>query len=263
MYQRLARLEYENKVDTLEYENILDKLVMMKEVEMSYYEMLTKLYDCKQILGFNVIAKKEISCKNSEIKLIHDPSFLFSDNLKINDIIAMRVSAKIADIFRHMYYTNPADINVYDTYGPIRDKYFLDVLTSQIDDSEYKKYRKMLIDTKYNFAFIYDKNILELLEYDEEDEENEIIDLIASLGTKLNNSILLNEKNSKRFLLDINYIRACALATPIEYLESLKYSIEINDNINEGDLVFIKILEMAIDDKNNFDENDIPYTRRF
>lgn len=272
MYQKLARLEFENKLDSVEYENTLVTIARIKRVEKEYYEKLVKLLGEKQILVFNVIAQKEMLGKASPDKPIHDPSFLFSNKLKKSDVMTMRISSKITDIFRHLYYTNPATINIYDTYGPIRDKYFLDVLSSQIEDSEYKDYRKMLIDAKYDFAFVYDKSVSELLDFDEEDEENENIDLIVSLGTvleykdkfdKLNNATLMSEKNRRRFLLDVDYIRASALAVPLEHLEVLKYTIDTQSDKSEGTSVFSKILEMTIEDKDNFDEIDIPYTRRF
>lgn len=273
LYQKLARLEYEHKVDGFEYEKTIDLISRIKKAENEYYEKLALLYGEKKILAFNVIAQKEMLGQTSQTKPIHDPAFLFSNKLKKNDVMTMRISAKIADIFRHMYYKNPAAINVYDTYGPIRDKYFLDVLTSQIEDSEYKDYRKMLIDAKYDYAFVYDKSVSELLEIDEEDEENENMDLVVSLGTvleykdkfaKLNNSTLMSEKNRRRFLLDVDYIRASALGAPREHLEVLKYTLETQkEPLSEGSWVFCRILDMALEDKDFFDEGDIPYTRRF
>ncbi len=273
MYRKLARLEFEYKLDSIEYEKTLEIIERLKKAESKYYEMLTRIYDKKHILVFNVIAQKDVLGKATEYIPIHDISYLFSNKIKQTDVMTMRVSAKITDIFRHIHYNNPADINVYDTYGPFRDKYFLDVLSSQIEDSEFSDYRKMLIDAKYDFAFIYDKSVSELLEIDEEDEENENMDLVASLGTvldykdkfaKLNNSVLMSEKNRRRFLLDVDYIRACALATPREYLENLKYTLESQkEPLSEGSLVFCRILDMALEDKDFFEEGDIPYTRRF
>lgn len=273
LYQKLAKLEYEYKLDSDEYENTLNIIARVKKAESDYYEKLVKQYGKKQILAFNVIAQKEMLGQPSSDKPIHDPAFLFSNKLKKTDVMTMRISAKITDIFRHLYHTNPAAINVYDTYGPIRDKYFLDVLTSQIEDSEYKDYRKLLIEAKYDYAFVYDKSVSELLDYDEEDEENENMDLVVSLGTvleykdkfaKLNNATLLSENNRRRFLLDVDYIRASALGAPLEHLELLKYSLESQkEPMSEGTLVFSRILDMAIEDRDIFDEGDIPYTRRF
>ena len=273
MYRKLAKLEFEHKLDSPEYENTLNVIARIKKAENDYYEMLAKTYGEKQILAFNVIAQKEMLGQTSPNKPIHDPAYLFSNKLKRSDVVIMRISSKIADIFRHMYYKNPATINVYDTYGPIRDKYFLDVLSSQIGDSDYSGYRKMLIDAKYDYAFVNDKNVCELLDFDEKDEENENIDLIVSLGTvleykdrfaKLNNATLMSEKNRRRFLLDVDYIRASALGAPKEHLEILKYSLESQkEPLSEGSLVFCRILDMALEDKDIFDEGDIPYTRRF
>lgn len=273
MYRKLARLEFEHKLDSPEYEDTLKIIAKLKKSENDYYMMLTKLYGEKQILAFNVIAQKDMLGRVSSDKAIHEVAYLFSSKLKKEDVMIMRISSKITDIFRHMYYKEPAVINVYDTYGPIRDKYFLDVLSSQIDDSEYKDFRRMLINAKYDYAFVNDKDVCELLDYDEEKEENENMDLIVSLGTvleykdkfaKLNNATLMSEKNRKRFLLDVDYIRASALGVPNEQLEVLKYTI-LNQgaNMSEGSQVFVRILEMAMEDKDIFDEGDIPYKRRF
>lgn len=272
MYRRLAKFEYEGKRDSVNYLKTLETINNLKQSEKEYYDTLCRLGDKKQLLIYNILSQKEMLGQISQPKQIYDPSYLFSNKLKSSDVILMRVSAKITDLFRHMHYQDPATLNIYDTYAPIRDKYFLDVLSSQIDDFEYKDYRKMLIDAKYNYAFVYDKDVCELLDYDKEDEDNENIDLIVSLGTvleykdkfaKLNNRTLLSPNNRKRFLLDVNYIRACALGVPNEYLEVLKYSIEGQKEISEGSMVFVKILEMAIEDKNIFDEGDIPYKRKF
>ena len=95
----------------------------------------------------------------------------------------MRISYKLIDIFRHQYIKDTATFNIYDTYTPMRDKQFLDVLTEQIQDEEYKAYRKMLINAKYDYAYVNSKNVEELKDYDKELEENEYLDLIATLGT--------------------------------------------------------------------------------
>ena len=273
MYKKLARLEFEHKLDSPEYENTLKLIAKLKKAEADYYLMLTKTYDEKQILAFNVIAQKDMLGRVSSDKPIHEPSYLFSSKLKTDHVVVMRISSKITDIFRHMYYKEPAVINVYDTYGPMRDKYFLDVLSSQIDDYEYKDFRKMLINAKYDYAFVNDKDVCELLDFNEEDEENENMDLIVSLGTvleykdkfaKLNNATLMSEKNRKRFLLDVDYIRASALGVPREHLEVLKYTLQCQESsLSEGSKVFVKILEMTLEDKDIFDEGDIPYRRKF
>ena len=192
----------------------------------------------------------------------NDASNLFSLRASANDVIVMRISSKIIDIFRHMHHKNPAALNVYDTYEPLRDKYFIDVLDSQIDDEEYQNYRKLLINTKYDYAFVFDKDIKELRDYDEDLEDYENIDLVVGRGTimqykekfeKLDNKSLLNPKNMKRFILDINYIRACALGISEENIEMIKMIILKENPIpNEGLSVFLNILNIAIEDKNSF-----------
>lgn len=274
LYKKLARLEIEGKYNSEEFKRTLKLINKLKISETNYYQFLSTLGDEKYILSYNVIAKKEaLGDVSSAKKPLNDASYLFSPKASANDIIVMRISSKITDVFRHMYHKDPATLNVYDTYEPLRDKYFLDVLDSQIDDKEYSKYKKLLINAKYDYAFVFDKDIKELREYDEEKEDNENINLIIGVGSlmqykekfeKLDNKTLLSPKNMRRFILDINYIRACALSISEESIEMIKMVIlKENPNPNEGLSVFLNILNVAIEDKNNFDEGDIPYKRKF
>ena len=73
-----------------------------------------------------------------------------------------------------------------------------------------------------------------------------------------------SKKNIKRFILDINYIRACALSISEESIEMLKMVIlKENPTPTEGLKVFLNILNISIEDKKIFDEGDIPYKRKF
>lgn len=274
LYKKLSRLELEGKTNTKEFEDTIDLINKIKLAETNYYCFLSTLGDEKYILSYNVIAKKEaLGDVSGAKKQLNDPSYVFSPKIKPNDVIVMRISSKITDTFRHMYHKNPAALNLYDTYEPLRDKYFLDVLDSQIEDKEYINYKKQLIEAKYNYAFIFDKDIKELREYDEELEENENMDLVIGIGSimqykekfkNLDKKTLTSPKNIKRFILDINYIRACALSLPEENLEMIKQIIlKENETKTEGLDIFINILDLAIEDKNNFDESDIPYKRKF
>lgn len=273
LYRKLARLELNGQVDSVEYENVLKLIDKIKANEKEYYENLSTLGDEKFILSFNVIAQKDVLGETNITRPLHDSSYLFSNKVKDEDIIVMRISSKITDIFRHMYYKDAVTLNVYDTFAPIRDKYFLDVLDSQIGDSEYSNYKKMLINAKYDYAFINDKDILELREYDEEKAKEDNMEVLIGLGTildykekfsKLNNKTLLHPINRRRLLLDIDFIRASALSVPSEKIEMIKYVIESQeDKINEGLQVFLNILDISLEDKNNFDEGDIPYKRKF
>ena len=274
LYRKLSRLEQEGKYNSEEFKETLKLINKIKVAETNYYQFLSSLGDEKYILSYNVIAKKEaLGDVSSSKKPLNDASYLFSPKASPNDIIVMRISSKITDAFRHMYHKDPATLNVYDTYEPLRDKYFLDVLDYQIDDDEYSNYKKMLINAKYDYAFVFDKDIKELREYDEELEDNENIDLIVGIGTlmqykekfeKLDNKTLLSKKNMKRFILDINYIRACALSISEESIEMLKMVIlKENPTPTEGLKVFLNILNVSIEDKKIFDEGDIPYKRKF
>ena len=274
LYKKLARLELEGKYNSEEFKKTVKLINKIKISETNYYQFLSTLGDEKYILSYNVIAKKEaLGDVSTKKKPLNDVSYLFSPKADANDIIAMRISSKITDIFRHMYHKDPATLNVYDTYEPLKDKYFIDILDSQIDDEEYFKYKKLLVNAKYDYAFVFDKDIKELREYDEELEDNQNIDLVVGIGSimeykekfqKLDTKTLLNPKNMKRLILDINYIRACALSIPEENIEMIKMvTLNENPNPSEGLNVFLNILNMAIEDKNNFDEGDIPYKRKF
>lgn len=274
LYRKLARLEMENKKDGIEYTNTLILINKIKKEENLYYDKLSKLSNEKSILSFSVYAQKDVFGEIKSDKSLYSPETLISSKISKNQIIAMRISSKIMDIFRHKYHSSDnAILNVYDTYTPIRDKYFLDILSDQIDDDDYSDCKKMLINTKYDYAFVFDKDILELKEYDESLEDNENISLYVGLGTILeykdkfissNNEILLNPKNRRRLIMDVNFVRANALCVPIEYLEALKLMISNSDEeLTEGKKFFLNLLDITIEDKDNFEEEDIPYKRKF
>jgi hypothetical protein len=206
-------------------------------------------------------------------KSIFDTCYLFSDKLKKMDVIPMRISYKLIDMFRHQYIKDDATFNIFDTYAPIRDKHFLDVLTSQIEDENYREYRKMLIDAKYDYAYVNSKDVLELRDYDKDKEENENLDVIATLGTmieykdkfkRLSLKTLQNPNNQRRLILDINYIRANALSVPDYQILALKEMIQNEEqNLSEGSKIFLSILDITLQDKESFEEGDIPYKRKF
>ena len=112
-----------------------------------------------------------------------------------------------------------------------------------------------------------------LKEYDETIEDNENIELFVGLGTlfeykdkylSLNNLTLLDPNNRKKLIMDINFIRANALCVPVEYLEALKFMIvDSCDDLTDGKKFFLNLLDITIDDKNQFDEEDIPFKRKF
>lgn len=273
MYRKLARLELEGKTNSEEYKKSIETINRVKKAEKDYYTYLSTLGDEKFILSFNVMAQKDALGQTTISRPLHDPAYLFSRKVSENQIIVMRISSKITDVFRHMFYKDPATLNVYDTYAPLRDKQFLDVLSSQIEDADYRDVKKILIRSKYDYAFVNDKDVLSLREYDEEKEDNENLDLIISLGTvleykdkfaKLDNKTLMHPNNVKRLLLDVDYIRASALSVPNEQLETLKMVIlSQKEELSEGTCVFLNILDMAMEDKNDFEEIDIPYKRKF
>ena len=274
LYKKLARLEYEYKENTKEYEDTIKLINRLKKKEESLYEEIKQKNNSKLILSLSVIASKDLLGEKFDIKTksIFDTAYLFSDKLKDTDVIPMRISYKLIDIFRHQYIKDPATFNIYDTYAPMRDKQFLDVLTEQIQDEEYTAYRKMLINAKYDYAYVNSKNVEELKDYDKELEENEYIDLIATLGTiveykdkfkKLSMKTIMSPNNQRRLILDINYIRANALSVPEIQLQAFKEMIKQEEELTEGMKFFLSIIDLAINDKENYDENDYPYERKF
>ena len=273
LYRKLAKLEIEYRQDSEEYSKTIELINQIKKLENNVYEEINKKNDQKLLLSISVIASQEMLGQKFGKRSIFEPAYLFSDKLKSSDVIPMRISYKVIDLFRHQYIKDDASFHIYDTYIPMRDKHFLDVLSDQIDNEEYREYRKMLIRAKYDYAFVNSKDVKELREYDESLEENENLDLIASLGTiieykdkfaSLNLKTLMSPSNRRRLILDINYIRANALSVPDIQLMSLKEMIiRENTNMSEGMKVFLNIIDLTLEDKLSFDDGDIPYKRRF
>ncbi len=274
LYKKLARLEFEYKEETKEYEDTIKLINKLKKKEESIYDEIRAKNDNKLVLSLSTIASRDLLGDKftSKSKSIFDTSYLFSDKLKDTDIIPMRISYKLIDIFRHQYIKDTATFNIYDTYTPMRDKQFLDVLTEQIQDEEYKAYRKMLIDAKYDYAYVNSKDVEELKDYDKELEENEYLDLIATLGTiveykdkfkTLSMKTLMSPNNKRRLILDINYIRANALSIPEIQLLSLKETIKAEEELTEGMNFFLSIIDLAINEKQDYDENDYPFERKY
>lgn len=274
LYKKLARLEFEHKLNTKEYEDTLNLINKLKIKEEEIYNEIKSKNSEKLVLSLSVIASKDLLGDKFDMKKsIFDTSYLFSDKLKTMDVVPMRISYKLVDIFRHQYIKDDATFNIYDTYAPIRDKHFLDVLTTQIEDDDYKSYRKLLIDAKYDYAYVNSKDVQELRDYDKENEENQCIELIATLGPimdykekfkKLSLKTLQNPNNQRRLILDINYIRANAISVPDYQIMALKEMIKNEEQtLSEGSKFFVGILDIALEDKNTFEEGDIPYTRKF
>ena len=274
LYKKLARLEYEYKLNTKEYEDTIILINKLKKQEEAIYNEIKAKNNEKLSLSLSVIASKDLLGEKFDMKKsIFETSYLFSDKLKNMDVVPMRISYKLIDMFRHQYIKDAATINIYDTYAPIRDKHFLDILTDQISDEEYKEYRKLLINAKYDYAYVNSKDVIELREYDKDAEENENLDVIATLGTmieykekfkKLSLKTLQNPNNQRRLILDINYIRANALSVPNIQIMALQEMVKNEDKIlSEGSKFFLNILDIALQDKNTFDEGEIPYTRKF
>ena len=274
LYKKLARLEFENKTNSKEYEDTIILINKLKKKEEEIYNEINEKNNEKLPLSLSVIASKELLGDKFDMKKsIFDRCYLFSDKLKKMDVIPMRISYKLIDMFRHQYIKDDATFNIFDTYAPIRDKHFLDVLTSQIEDENYREYRKMLIDAKYDYAYVNSKDVLELRDYDKDKEENENLDVIATLGTmieykdkfkRLSLKTLQNPNNQRRLILDINYIRANALSVPDYQILALKEMIQNEEqNLSEGSKIFLSILDITLQDKESFEEGDIPYKRKF
>ena len=274
LYKKLARLELEYKTKTKEYEDTIELINKLKKKEEEIYSEIKAENNEKLPLAISIVASQDLLGKNFNTNTsIFNTSYLFSDKIKNIDVVPMRISYKLIDIFRHQYIKDNATFNIYDTYTPIRDKHFLDVLTEQINDEEYKEFRKLLIDAKYDYAFVNSKDVQELKEYDEEKEENENLDVIATLGAileykekfkKLNLKTLMSPKNQRRLILDINYIRANALSVPDYQIMAVQDMIKNEDEtLTDGTKFFLNVLNLALEDKNKFEEGDIPYIRKF
>ena len=74
----------------------------------------------------------------------------------------------------------------------------------------------------------------------------------------------MSPKNQRRLILDINYIRANALSVPDYQIMAVQDMIKNEDEtLTDGTKFFLNVLNLALEDKNKFEEGDIPYIRKF
>ena len=158
LYLKLAKLEIDGKDCTKEYEETLRAIEIYTALEDKYYDMLEELSkkDSELVLRLNAVTALESQSHFANEKKLCDPSYIIFHDFKIQDIVPMRISNKLFEVFLHNRVSDSNDIEriMYDEYEAQRDQYFVDILDSMSKDKDYKGYKKMLIKAKYKVAFI-------------------------------------------------------------------------------------------------------------
>ena len=185
-YIALAQEEIKNGINSIRYIELLKSVNILKSIEDSIYKKIekntikNKEYVRNLLLKLYQDSEEEIDLERT----LHSPErIIFNDNLG-RKAISMRISNKLSSIFIKFYIDDAnIDKTVYFIGESTRDKYFLDFLDELIVEQKSSYLKNVLINSKYEYAFIncgeydnqkpsedYDelisaKNFLELTKY--------------------------------------------------------------------------------------------------
>lgn len=280
LYRKLEILELNHKENSEEYDSILKTIEYYKKIEDGICYIVYNTSNPQLMLGLAADATLEMCGTKAPTKLIHDPSFIVNNKIHPEDLVSMRISARMHDLYIHFELKKDKDniVEIFDTFYPQKTKYFLDILTEQSNDPSFKEYRKILLDAKYDFAFvnykesicnkIKDENIISANSFRNFTELIEYVDKYS----KLNKATMLYPKNIRRFLLGINYIRANLIQMQESNINDLKtivdFIISSSEDENgivkkEGITAFGEILSFAEEDKEKYNREGFSFKRRF
>lgn len=277
LYQKLSKLEIAHKETTKEYEDILRMIEVYTALEDKYYDMLEELSrkDDDLPLRLNALTALETNFPYSIDKKISDPSYIIFHDFDSEDIVPMRITNKLFEVFIHIK-TSEDDIErkLFDCYDAQKDQYFIDILDSMSKDKEYKDYRKTLINAKYKVAFINKKRTVKKVENDFFSDtaagltNATEVSVYAKKMYKLNRESILSPVNARSILLSSAYIRANLLQMDETSIETLKLILETGEALGDiipgtGKELFESILEYQSEDKTHFKNKGNALKRKF
>lgn len=278
LYQRLTKLEIEGKNSSKEYEETLRTIEIYTALEDKYYDMLEELgkKDSELVLRLNAITALEASSHFSREKKLCDPTFIIFHDFKSEDVIPMRITNKLFEVFLHNRISDENDIErvMYDGYESQRDQYFLDILDSMSKDKDYKAYRNMIIKAKYKVAFINKRRNPRKV------ENNFFADSAAGLTNatevaeyakkmyKLSESSINSPFNARSILLSSAYIRANLIQMDEMSTEALRLILQTSEalgdiKVSDGKKLFDRIAEYQDEDKTTFKDKGNALKRKF
>ena len=278
LYLKLAKLEIDGKDCTKEYEETLRAIEIYTALEDKYYDMLEELSkkDSELVLRLNAVTALESQSHFANEKKLCDPSYIIFHDFKIQDIVPMRITNKLFEVFLHNRVSDSNDIEriMYDEYEAQRDQYFVDILDSMSKDKDYKGYKKMLIKAKYKVAFINKRrnprkveinfltntaagmsNAAEVFEY-------------AKKMYKLSKKSINSPLNARSILLSSAFIRANLIQMDDVSTEALRLILQTGEILgdvkaNDGKKLFDRIVKYQEEDKTTFKNKGNALKRKF
>lgn len=278
LYQRLTKLEIEGKNSSKEYEETLRTIEIYTALEDKYYDMLEELgkKDSELVLRLNAITALEAPSYFGKEKKLCDPTFIIFHDFKSEDVVPMRITNKLFEVFLHNKVSDENDIEraIYDGYESQRDQYFLDILDSMSKDKDYKAYRNMIIKAKYKVAFINKRRNPRKV------ENNFFTDSAAGLTNatevveyakkmyKLSESSINSPLNARSILLSSAYIRANLIQMDEMSTEALRLILQTSEalgdvKVSDGKKLFDRIVEYQDEDKTTFKDKGNALKRKF
>lgn len=278
LYQKLTNLEIDGKEATKEYEETLRAIEIYTTLEDKYYDMLEELgkKDDDLVLRLNAITALQSHANFGSDKKICDPSYIIFHNFKSEDVVPMRITNKLFEVFLHNRISdeNELERRLYDEYEAQRDQYFVDILDSMSKDKDFKAYKNMLIRAKYKVAFINKRRKPRKLESDffadtaagltNATEVSEYAKKMYKLSEKSINSPL----NARSILLSSAFIRANLLQMDEVSTEALRLILQTGEalgdiEVHEGKKLFDRIVDYQDEDKKTFRDKGNSLKRKF
>lgn len=263
-YRKLYSLEKNGLKESKEYYDIINNIDKLECIEDGLIDYVDSL-GSNNVMILCAYAQMDMMGNNRPGKTIHDPSYIMSNKIKEKDIIDMRISYK--STLKGIKYIVPNDTKVFTDYEPKRNQNFIKVIDNELINSDSKSYNNILLDAKYDYMYInclkninknYQLNDDELVDY-----KSLMISEIYKYGLKFSNlskKTLGSDLNSRRFALNVNYIRACLEDFSKQDLEYL--GMYFNYKINEfGDKNGLEVFMNIINEYYDKIENEEEYKR--
>lgn len=274
-YIALAQEEIKNGINSIRYKELLKSVNILKSIEDSIYKKIekntikNKEYVRNLLLKLYQDSEEEIDLERT----LHSPErIIFNDNLG-RKAISMRISNKLSSIFIKFYIDDAnIDKTVYFIGESTRDKYFLDFLDELIVEQKSSYLKNVLINSKYEYAFI------NCGEYDNQKPSEDYDELISAknfleLTKYIKKMSVMSEKsffhpiNSRRILLTFTYVRSLVIQMREEEYRHLKETIDImleHKVIKDsyGTRCFIAMLDYYYEDKRKYSKKGYSFKRK-
>lgn len=264
-YVTLAKEEINNGTNTIKYTELLKSINILKQIESSIYKKIKNEEVLKElIIKLYQETKEEI---NIEKPLHSKEKIIFNDNLR-EKTVYMRISNKLFNILAKNYEND----KIYLVSQNNTDKYFLNILDEIILEQKNDYYKNILINSKYEYAFI-NSNEEDNLKLDEDYEEIISSKIFLEITKYIKKISVLSEKsffhplNSRRILLTFTYVRSLLIQINEEDYKHLKETINImleHEIIKNsyGTMCFIAMLDYYYEDKRKYTQNGYSFKRK-